>query len=104
MRVFSGPMPASARAASTFTLAGNARHASVAGPSKMSVSSVIASRSIFCASIHGAPASPRGGLRVSIVTDVIAPTRAPLTPSRPAIAAEGTKIRQRLASASFTQS
>src|SRR5947199_335762 len=67
MRVFSGPMPASESAASTFTLAGNARHASVAGPSKMSVSVVIRSRSIFCCSIHGAPARPRGGLRVSIV-------------------------------------
>src|SRR2546422_7529216 len=69
MRVFSGPMPASESAASTFTLAGNARQASVAGPSKMSVSSVIRSRSIFCASIHGAPLSPRGGFRVSMVTD-----------------------------------
>src|SRR2546422_649550 len=86
MRVFSGPMPASESAASTFTLAGNARHASVAGPSKISVSVVIRSRSIFCCAIHGAPARLRGGLRVSIVTDVTAPTRAPLTPLRPAIA------------------
>ena len=36
--------------------------------------------------------------------DEIVPTCAPLTPSSPAIAAEGTRIRQRLAWASFTQS
>src|SRR5207247_7362043 len=55
-------MPASERAASTFTLAGKARQASVAGPSKMSVSSRRASRSIFRSTTHGAPASPFGGL------------------------------------------
>ena len=104
MRVFSGPMPASESAATTFTFAGNARQASVAGPSKISVSLVIASRSIRCCAIHGAPASPRGGLRLSIVTDVIAPIRAPLTPSRPAMAPEGTRMRQRLAAARSTQS
>ena len=59
-------------------------------PSKINVSRVIESRSIFCDSIHGAPARPRGGLRVSIVTESIAPTFAPLTPSSPAIAADGT--------------
>src|SRR5262249_31364788 len=80
---FSGPTPASESAATTFTLAGKARQASVAVPSKIRVSRVIASRSIFCDSIHGAPARPRGGLRVSIVTESIAPTRAPLTPSSP---------------------
>ena len=90
IRVFSGPIPASESAATTLTFAGKARHASVAEPSKIKVSRVMASRSIFCASIHGAPARPRGGLRVSIVTESIAPTRAPLTPSRPAIAADGT--------------
>src|SRR6185369_1611183 len=90
IRVFSGPMPARDRAATTLTFAGKARHASVAVPSKINVSRVIESRSIFCDSIHGAPARPRGGLRVSIVTESIAPTFAPLTPSSPAIAAEGT--------------
>ena len=97
-------MPASESAATTLTFAGKARQASVAGPSKISVSCVIASRSIFCCSIQRAPARPRGGLRLSIVTDVIAPMRAPLTPSRPAIAPDGTRMRQWLAAATSTQS
>src|SRR5215467_6546049 len=75
MRVFSGPTLASETAATTFTLAGKAFTANVAGPSKMSVSVVMASWSIFCCSIHGAPASPRGGLRVSMVTEVILASR-----------------------------
>lgn len=104
VRVSSGPMPASESAASTLTLAGNARHASIAGPSKISVSVVIASRSILCSTIQGAPARPRGGLRVSMVTDVTSPIRAPLTPSRPAMAAEGTRMRQPFAAAMSTQS
>ncbi len=62
MRVRSGPMPASESAATTLTLAGKALTARVAGPSKISVSSVIASRSMRCSSIHGAPARPRGRL------------------------------------------
>src|SRR5882762_8654629 len=97
-------MPASESAASTLTLAGKARQASVAGPSKISVSSRRASRSIFCCTIQGAPASPFGGLRDSIVTDVISPMAAPLTPSSPAIAAEGTRMRAPERSASATQS
>src|SRR4029453_19304805 len=61
--VRSGPTPASDRAASTLTLAGNAGQASVAGPSKISVSSRMASRSIFCCTTHGAPAHPARALR-----------------------------------------
>src|SRR5439155_235410 len=97
-------MPASERAASTFTLAGKARQASVAGPSKMSVSSRRASRSIFRSTTHGAPASPFGGLRDSIVTEVMRPIAAPFTPSRPAMAPDGTRIRAPFASARAIQS
>src|SRR3989454_716547 len=97
-------MPASERAASTFTLAGKARQASVAGPSKMSVSSRRASRSIFRSTTHGAPASPFGGLRDSIVTEVRRPTAAPFTPSSPAMAPDGTRIRAPFASARAIQS
>ncbi len=104
VRVRSGPMPASDSAASTFTLAGKARHASVAGPSKISVSSVIAARSIFCWTIHGAPARPAGGLRVSIVMEVMAPMAPPFTPSSPAMAPDGTRMRHPLEWASATQS
>src|SRR5262249_55189516 len=43
MRVFSGPIPASDSAATTLTFAGKARQASVAGPSKITVSAVIQS-------------------------------------------------------------
>ncbi len=46
MRVRSGPTPASERAATTLTLAGKAWQASRADPSKISVSAVIAPRSI----------------------------------------------------------
>src|SRR5215475_3908078 len=104
MRVFSGPTLASETAATTFTLAGKAFTASVAGPSKMSVSVVMASRSIFCCSIHGAPASPRGGLRVSMVTEVMLASRAPFMPSSPATAPEGTRMRQPCFSASCAHS
>src|SRR5207249_2665589 len=97
-------MPASERAASTFTLAGKARQASVAGPSKMSVSSRRASRSIFRSTTHGAPASPFGGLRDSIVTEVMRPIAAPFTPSSPAMAPDGTRIRAPFASARAIQS
>src|SRR2546425_380062 len=97
-------MPASERAASTFTLAGKARQASVAGPSKMSVSSRRASRSIVRSTTHGAPASPFGGLRDSIVTEVMRPIAAPFTPSSPALAPDGTRIRAPFASARAIQS
>src|SRR3989441_957556 len=97
-------MPASERAASTFTLAGKARQASVAGPSKISVSSRRASRSIFRSTTHGAPASPLGGLRDSIVTEVMRPIAAPFTPSSPAMAPDGTRMRAPFASASAIQS
>ena len=69
--VRSGPTPASDSAARTLTLAGNAGHAAVAGPSKISVSSWMASRSIFCWTTQGAPAQPAGALRLSIVTEVM---------------------------------
>ena len=98
----SGPRPASETAATTLTLAGNARHASRAVPSKTSVSSRIASRSI--AATPGAPARPRGGFRVSIVTEARWPaTAAPLSPSSPAIAADGAWMRPPLAAARATQ-
>ena len=97
-------MPARDSAASTLTLAGNAGQAAVAGPSKMSVSSRIASRSILCCVIHGAPAQPAGALRLSIVTEVTGPIAPALTPSSPAMAPDGTRIRQPWRSASATQS
>ena len=92
MRVRSGPSPARETAATTLTLAGNARHASRAVPSKTTVGDVIAGRS--SPATPGAPASPRGGFRVSMTTESRCPsTAAPFSPSSPAIAAEGAWIR-----------
>ena len=103
MRVRSGPSPARDTAATTFTFAGNARHASRAVPSKTSVGVVMASRS--SPATPGAPASPRGGFRVSMVTLARWPsTAAPFSPSSPAIAAEGAWIRAPRAAACSTHS
>ena len=64
----------------------------------------MASRSMPFSTMWGAPANPRGGFRLSMVTWVIAPSRAPLTPSSPAMAPEGTRIRQPCFSASRVHS
>src|SRR5688572_18788636 len=54
-RVRSGPIPASAKAAAIFALAGKPAAAPDALPSKMQVGAVMPARSIFCPTTQGAP-------------------------------------------------
>src|SRR5687767_7433407 len=79
--VCSGPTPASDRAAATFTLAGNPAAASRALPVNTSLGALSPSTEILLATRCGAPASPFGGLRVVIRTELILPSAAAVTAS-----------------------
>src|SRR5476649_2013711 len=92
MVVRSGPMPASASAAATLTLAGKPLAASRALPEKTSLGSVMPSISILLATRYGAPTSPLTGLRVFILTDWISSSIAAVTAFRPSSAPAGTMI------------
>ena len=91
--VRSGPMPAIASAATTFTLAGKPAAASRAVPEKTSFGSFRPSTEIAFFTRCGAPASPFGGLRVVIVTEWIVPSAAAATASSPSSPPVGTMMR-----------
>src|ERR1043166_2368964 len=80
--VRSGPMPASASAATTLTFAGKPAAASRAVPENTSFASFRPSIEILFATRCGAPARPFGGLRVVIFTEWIVPSAAAATGSR----------------------
>ena len=92
-RVLSGPMPARESATATLTLAGNPRIASRAEPSNTRRGAASPSTEMPLATRWGAPASPFGGLRVSIVTSSTAPSLTARTASRPSSAPVGTRMR-----------
>ena len=91
--VRSGPMPASARAAATFTLAGKPWAASKALPLNTSFAPVNPSREMSCSTRYGAPSRPAGGLRVSMVTLLTSPSAAARTASSPSNAPVGMMMR-----------
>ncbi len=96
-------MPARASAAATFTLAGKPRAASRAFPANTRSGIVTSIMSMPCCSRYGAPNSPDGGLRVSIVMLSIRPSAAARTASRPSNAPVGTMIRAPVSFARFTR-
>ena len=90
--VRSGPMPARLSAAATLTLAGKPFTASRALPSN-TLSGALRSLTLMLFFTRcGAPSSPLGGLRVTMVTEWIKPSAAACTASSPSSAPLGTTI------------
>ena len=90
--VRSGPIPASESAAATLTLAGKPAAAALALPENTRLGASSPSTEMRLRSRYGAPVRPPGGLWVVMRTDLISPSAAAVTASRPKRAPVGTMI------------
>ena len=84
--VKSAPMPARPSAAATLTFAGKAAAPSRALPLKTHVAPFNPSRVMLFSTMWGAPCKALGGLRVTILTELIVPSAAARTASSPSSA------------------